>query len=196
MSCQSLRFGTLALPLCLIAQISAGLWLVDGARATALAGESAEPAIVRDPAALPEPVAAMRAAILEAAVSGELEALGHAIDLNEVPPMIGPAAGERKPLDWLRKVSADGEASAVLAELSLILEAPAAHVGKGTGGEMYVWPHLCELALTDLGAADRVILYRIAPGEAARRMRESGRYRGWRLGIGPEGVWHWLEKRE
>jgi hypothetical protein len=195
MSCPRLPSGTVARPLCLILQITAGLWLVDGASDAAAAGQAGA-VIIRDPAGLPEPVAAMREAILEAARKGDLEVLGHAIDLNEIPPMIGPHGGVDEPLEWLRRASADGQGIEVLAEISLILEAPAAHVGKGTKEEMYVWPHLAELSFGALEPGDLVALYRIAPADLAGRMRQSGKYAGWRLGIGPEGVWHWLEKGE
>lgn len=196
MSCPSLRSGTIPmmLPICLICQITAGLWLVDGASAASASGVKAT--VIRDPAGLPPPVAAMREAILDAARRGDLEALGHAIDLNEIPPMIGPGGGEEHPLEWLRSMSRDEKGIEVLARLTLILEAPAAHVGKGTGEEMYVWPHLAEMPLDRLEAPDEVVLYRLAVDDAAQRMHATGAYTGWRLGIGPEGVWHWLERIE
>jgi hypothetical protein len=141
---------------------------------------------------LPEPVQEMLLAIGEAIRSGDLDALQVAIEMNEMPPVIGDS-DSKEPLDFLKSVAKDETGAEVLARLSLVLDAGYAHVGKGGKNEAYVWPYLAEIDLKALTPADRVRLHRIAPGEAAVAMEKAGKYSGWRIAISATGVWHVLE---
>lgn len=163
-----------------------GGWLVPAA------GGAQPVTIVRDPMNLPASVQTMREAILEAARKGDLSELRYAMELNEMPPMIGPLdAGE--PLAYLAKVSADGKGAEAMARLSLLLEAPSALVKDKDGAVMYVWPYLAVAGLKDASTADRVELFRLAPPAEAKAMLEKGEYSGWRLGISGAGIWHYLD---
>jgi hypothetical protein len=141
---------------------------------------------------LPAPVQEMLLAIGEAIRSGDIEALKVAIQMNEMPPVIGDSDSKDQ-IAFLRSLSADAGGAETLAKLSLILDAGYAHVDMGGKDESFVWPYLAEVDLKALSPADRVRLHRIAPGAAAIAMEKAGKYTGWRLGISPTGVWHFLE---
>lgn len=156
------------------------------------AGAGEQLTVIRDLATLPEPVQTMRQAILDAARKGDIEELRYAIELNEMPPMIGPAAAG-EPLPYLKTISVDGAGAETLARLSLLLEAPCAVVTGKDGAVMYVWPSYAASQLMDLPPADRVELYRLLPPDKAKAMLAKGEYSGWRLGISGSGIWHYLE---
>jgi hypothetical protein len=141
---------------------------------------------------LPEPVQDMLLAIGEAIRTGDMQALKVAIEMNEMPPVIGES-GSADQIGFLKAISADAEGAETLARLSLILDAGYAHVDRGGKDESYVWPYLAEIDFKTLTPADRVKLHRIAPGSAAIEMEKAGKYTGWRLGISPTGVWHFLD---
>ncbi len=141
---------------------------------------------------LPEPVQEMLLAIGEAIRSGDMQALKVAIEMNEMPPVIGDSVSEDQ-IGFLKSLSADGEGAETLAKLSLILDAGYAHVDPGGKEESYVWPYLAAVDLKALTPPDRVKLHRMAPGAVAVEMEKAGAYSGWRLGISPTGVWHFLE---
>ncbi|MEZ5774685.1 MAG: hypothetical protein R3D33_08300 [Hyphomicrobiaceae bacterium] len=182
-------------PLCarLIPYLIVALCPTDDGPISSFAAELPKVVIGSDPAILPEAVAEMREAILEAARSGDLEALRIPIEMNEIPPVIGPPDAGRDPLLWWRKVSADGEGREVMAALTLILEAGYAHVDPDGPREMYVWPYLAAVPLGELTPRQSIDLHRIAKGAEAEAMTASGVYSGWRLGIGADGVWHYME---
>jgi hypothetical protein len=145
-------------------------------------------------AGLPAPVLEMREAILAAVKSGRLDDLMTAIELNEIKPTFsdGPVAD---PIAHLRKLSTDGEGRDVLAALADILEAGYVALPLGRDIEnnrIYVWPHFAETGVADLSPASEVELYRLVPVAEARRMRQDGQYDFWRIGIGADGVWHFL----
>lgn len=143
---------------------------------------------------LPGPVIEMREAILGAVRSGQIEDLKAAIEMNEMKPAFsgGPVAD---PIAALRSSSMDGEGREVLAALGNILESGYVAIPAGRDIEnnrIYVWPYFGETGTKTLSPSAEVELYRLAPAADVRRMRESGRYDGWRIGIGADGVWHFL----
>jgi len=141
---------------------------------------------------LPEPVQEMVLAIGEAIRSGDMQALKVAIEMNEMPPVIGDSESKDQ-IAYLKSLSADPEGAETLARLSLILDAGYAHVDPSGKDESYIWPYLAAVDFKALTPADRVKLHRIAPGAAAVDMEKAGKYSGWRIGISPSGVWHFLE---
>jgi hypothetical protein len=143
-------------------------------------------------ASLPEPVQEMVLAIGEAIRTGDMQALKTAIEMNEMPPVIGDS-GSADQIGFLKSLSADGEGAETLARLSLILDSGYAHVDPGGKEESFVWPYLAAVDFKTLTPADRVRLHRLAPGAAAVEMEKAGKYTGWRLGISPTGVWHFLD---
>lgn len=133
----------------------------------------------------------MHAAILEAARSGDVEMLRPVLEMNELKPTI--SFGEvDDPIRYWKRSSGDGEGRQILAILSEILELPYAHINKGKDQEMYVWPYLAELSLDKLAPPQLVDLYRLVTPEEAEAMKEFGGYIHYRLGIGPDGTWHYF----
>ncbi len=161
------------------------------------AGPSAPIPAPGRPEALPVPVAEMREAILEAARSGDIEAMRVPLELNELPPMIGPAEGEGSGLDpitYWKRMSVAGNGRDILALLIELLEAGHVHLKGRAEGDVYVWPWFAEVPLDRLTPAQEVSLYRILPPAEAAAMVKNGRYSGYRLVIGADGVWHLFQK--
>lgn len=147
-------------------------------------------------AGLPQPVADMREAILEAARSGRIEELRHPIELNELKPMIGDGASD-DPIATLKRQSADGEGRDVLAMLERLLESRWAALPLGADIEsnrIYVWPAFATTGLEGLSPEAQADLARLVPPELLDAMRQAGTYSYWRIGIGADGTWHSLTR--
>ena len=145
---------------------------------------------------LPQPVIEMREAILSAVRSGRIEEIKIAIELNELKPTFGDGpAGD--PLAYLKQVSGDGEGREILAALANILEAGYVTLPLGRDPEntkVFVWPYFAETGVANLTPAREVELLRLVPPAAAKAMREDGKFTYWQIGIGADGVWHFLRK--
>jgi hypothetical protein len=140
---------------------------------------------------LPKPVSAMRQRILEAARSGDIFALRSPLRSNESTPnfSFGDATD---PFAYWREASGDKEGREILAVMVEILNMPYAIRGAGTDYEMYVWPYLYESDMAKLTPREEVDLYQLVTPAEAKKMREFGAYTGYRLGIGPDGTWHYF----
>lgn len=164
-------------------------------------GASGKPAAAPPPVrhgldGLPAPVIEMREAILAAVRSGRIEDLTTAIELNEIKPAFGDAA-EADPIAYLKKASADGEGREVLAALGNILDAGYAIVPAGSDIEnnrIYVWPYFAEMGVKALTPAQDVELLRLVPAERHKEMIAAGKYAFWSVGIGADGVWHFMRR--
>jgi hypothetical protein len=155
------------------------------------AGEPAAPEILSDTSALPAQVKRMREAILEAARSGDIEMLVPVLEMNELKPTVSFGDAD-DPVKYWKRTSGDGEGRQILAVLAEILEMPFARVNAGKPEEMYVWPYLAELPLDRLAPPQQVDLYRLVTPEDVKTMNEFGGYIHYRLGIGPDGTWHYF----
>lgn len=145
---------------------------------------------------LPPGVVEMREAILAAVRSGDIDELRHAIDLNELRPELGAAAG-RDPIEHLKAISADGKGIEILAVLGDVLAMAPATLPVGRDLEnnlLYVWPYLAELKPAELTAAQQVDLLRLVSPEQANAMTAAGKWLWWRLAIGADGTWHIFAK--
>ena len=145
---------------------------------------------------LPQPVIEMREAILAAVRAGRVEELKTAIELNEMKPTFGDGPVP-DPIGWLKQMSADGEGREVLAHIANILEAGFVTLPLGRDPEntaVFVWPHFAETDVRDLTPEREVELLRLVPAAAAKAMRDKGAYDHWRIGIGADGVWHFLRR--
>ena len=147
---------------------------------------------------LPAPVAAMHAAILDAARSGAIEEMREVIELSEIKPEFGPSVDTDPIADW-KKISADGEGREILSALVAILnmnwaQRPVTDGGKGRA--MYVWPYLAELPLQGLLADQQADLLRLMPQSEADAARKTGRYTHWTLGIAQDGTWHYFVRAQ
>lgn len=156
------------------------------------------PAVVlgRGEAGLPPAAADMRAAILAAVETGDIGELKGPIELNEMRPDLGGAPGS-DPIEHLRSLSADGTGRDILAMIGHLLEGGWAAIPGGRdieNGRIYVWPHLAEVPAGAWTEEDKAALAALTGPEQARAAIEAGRYRGWRLSIGADGVWHMLTR--
>lgn len=162
------------------------------------------PDISRDVEALPQEVRRMRGMILEAVRSGDSEALKKPIEWNEVPPSFGRNAqpGARGPamsselMKLFRERSGDGAGRETMGQILNLLAVGYARTNAGTRQEMYVWPYFSALDPRLLTPEQEVDAYRVLHAAAVREWREKGRYPGWRIGIGPDGTWHYLTGAE
>ena len=149
------------------------------------------PEIISDPSQLPAPVARMRERILEAAKSGSLDRVVTVMQSNETLPVF-TFGNDKDPLAHWKANYPDSGGVEALSILSEVMEAPAAHVDKGTPQEMYVWPYFARMPLRDLTPEQKVELFRIVTGSDYKDMQEFGTYIFYRVGIAPDGVWHYF----
>jgi hypothetical protein len=174
----------------------------DGAHAQAPARSQPPrpPEVSRDIEALPANVRRMRGLILDAVRSGNSEELRRPIEWNEVPPSFGKGAprSEKGPamasglIRFFRERSGDGEGRETMGQIVNMLAVGYARTNAGTRQEMFVWPYFAALDPRLLTPEQEVDAYRVLHAGAVREWREKGRYPGWRLGIGPDGTWHFF----
>jgi hypothetical protein len=150
------------------------------------------PEILYDLSALPEPVQRMLREIIEAAASGNIEAMRPVFESNELKPMITTAYVD-DPVGFWKKGSADGEGRDVLAAMLNVLSVGFVKVADGQDG-MYVWPYFAAIDLSKLTPEQEVELYRLVPPSEGVPMKKAGHYGWYRLGISPSGVWHYFMK--
>jgi hypothetical protein len=158
------------------------------------------PEVSRDIEALPPEVRRMRGLILEAVRTGDSEALRKPLEWNEVPPSFGRGVQTRgrgpamaaELIRVFRERSGDGLGRETMGQILNILAVGYARTNIGTRQEMYVWPYFAALDPRLLTPEQEVDVHRVLPAFAVRDWREKGRYPGWRLGIGPDGTWHFF----
>ena len=153
--------------------------------------QTAPAEIITDLSRLPMPVARTRARILEAARSGELEKLAAVMQSGETVPIF-TFGDEKSPLIYWRANYPDSGGVEVLAILINILEAGFVRIDQGTPQEMYVWPYFAFTPLKSLSPEQKVALFRIVTGADYKEMNEFGAYIFYRLGIAPDGTWHFF----
>jgi hypothetical protein len=151
---------------------------------------SQTPKVLYDFNALPDPVKRMLQQIAAAAESGEIENMRPVFESNELKPMVAAAYVE-DPIAFWKKASIDGTGRDVLAAMLNVMSSGFVRVGKAQD-EMYVWPYFAETDLAKLTPAQEVELYRIVAPSVAMSMKKAGKYSYYRLGIAPNGVWHYF----
>ena len=147
----------------------------------------------RDVSKLPPEVQRMRQAILQAAMSGDIEELRVPIDMNELHPIF---AKDRTPdpIAYLKSVSADGNGREMLAILFNILTTGYAIKNAGTKNEMIVWPYHAAIPMSGLTPSQEVEIYRFLPPARVKEMAAAGRYSFYSVGMGRDGVWHYFSR--
>jgi len=148
------------------------------------------PKVLHDMGALPDSVQRMLREIILAAQTGKIAEMRPVLESNELKPMVA-AAHVDDPIVYWKEQSVDGTGRDVLGAMLNILSSGFVLTGKGRDS-MYVWPYLAEADLTKLTPAEEVELYRIVPPKRAQAMMKKGAYTYYRLGISPEGVWHYF----
>ncbi|MBV8754455.1 MAG: hypothetical protein JO328_16455 [Hyphomicrobiales bacterium] len=151
--------------------------------------------VITDLKLLPAPVARMRARIIEAARTGDLDKLVTVMQTNETMPIFS-FANERDPVAYWRTNYPESGGLEVLSILLEILDMGFVHVDAGTPQDMYVWPYFAYLPLKDLTAAQKVELFKVVTGSDYRAMQDFGAYIFYRVGIAPDGTWHFFVSGE
>jgi len=162
----------------------------DETATAAIVAPGQAPKVLYDFNTLPDPVKRMLEQIAEAAQSGEIENMRPVFESNELKPMVTAAYVEDQIAFW-KKESADGTGRDVLAAMLDVIASGFVRVGQGRD-EMYVWPYFGETDLAKLTPSQEVELYRVVPPERAVPMKKAGKYGYYRLGIAPNGIWHYF----
>lgn len=150
---------------------------------------SAPPEIITDLSRLPAAVASTRERILAAARSGDLQQLSA---LMGEPKPIFSFTDDKDPIAFWKANYPDSDGVEVLSILVTILETGFVRVDEGTQQEMYVWPYFVRMSLKAITAPQKVELFRIITGADYKDMIAFGAYAFYRLGIGPDGTWHFF----
>ncbi len=164
---------------------------VPNANAGKAAKPKAVPDVIRDLSQLPEKVRKTRERILDAAKTGEPDKVVTVMQTNEVMPVFS-FGGEKNALEFWKSSYPDSDGVEVLSILVEILEAPFVHLDKGTPQEMFVWPYFYGVPLEKLTAEQKVELFKIMTGVDYKEMQQFGAYIFYRVGISPDGVWHFF----
>jgi hypothetical protein len=154
-----------------------------------LAPASAVAEIITDLSRLPAPVARTRERLLAAARSGDLQQLSAL--MNESSPIFS-FTDDKDPVAFWKANYPDSDGVEVLSILTMILEAGYVRVDEGTPQEMYVWPYFVRMSLSALTPQQKVELFRIVTGADYKDMMKLGVYAFYRVGIGPDGTWHFF----
>jgi hypothetical protein len=154
-----------------------------------LPSAGAVPAIITDLSRLPAPVARTRERILAAARSGDLQQLAALV--KEAMPIFS-FTEEKDPVAFWKANYPDSDGVEVLSILTMILELGFVHLDEGTQQEMYVWPYFVRMPLAALTPQQKVELFRIVTGADYKDMVAFGAYSFYRVGIGPDGSWHFF----
>jgi len=171
----------------------------DAAPAGEAAGEEAAPAeelpeyldIKRSPEAMPEPVRRTWQALRAAAQSGDIESLRPLIEAQEPPPAFAfDNVGD--PIEYLKSLSGDAEGREILAIMLEILESGYLDVDRGTQNEMYLWPYFARYPLDRLTPQQIVELFTLITAGDWQDIQSYGAYIFFRLGIDPQGRWHFF----
>jgi hypothetical protein len=149
------------------------------------------PEAISDLARLPEKVRLTRARILDAARSGDLNKVATVMQSNELMPVFS-FGGDKNPVDFWKSSYPDSDGLEAIAILIELLELPFVHLDKGTPQEMYVWPYFYSVPLRQLTPEQKVELFRLVTGSDWREMLDFGAYIFFRVGISPDGVWHFF----
>ncbi|HEX9903935.1 MAG TPA: hypothetical protein VGA77_03115, partial [Propylenella sp.] len=118
------------------------------------------PIVQYDAALLPMPVKRLREQIMEAAATGEPEALRAIFEAQGAPPELGPADAA-DPVEYIVSLSGDEEGREILAILIELFEAGYVHVDVGTTEEMYVWPYFARYPVEALTPPQLVELFKL-----------------------------------
>jgi hypothetical protein len=148
--------------------------------------------VLYDATATPKLVQRILRMIVLAAETGDIEEMRAVLESNELKPMVA-AKHIDDPIAYWKAQSVDGTGRDILATMLDILSTGFVLKGKGDTG-MYIWPYFAEIDLTTLTPKEQVELYRLVPPKQAKAMMASGEYTGYRLGVAPNGIWHYFLK--
>lgn len=151
--------------------------------------EEPAPEVLYDLNRAPEPVRRMRQLIMDAAASGDIQALKPLLDVGPNQTQVPLQTPDQDPIVALKGLSGDDEGQEILAILLDVLSAGYVELDKGTPDEAYVWPYFAGKSLTLLTPREKVELLRIVTAGDVAEMQEQGNYNFFRVGISPDGKW-------
>ena len=146
---------------------------------------------ISDLARLPDKVRQTQQRIIDAAKTGDVNKVATVMQSNEMMPVFS-FGGERDPVEFWKSSYPDSDGVEALAILTEILEMPFVHLDRGTLQEMYVWPYFYSVPLAQLTPEQTVELFRLVTGGDWKEMVDFGAYIFFRVGISPDGVWHFF----
>lgn len=151
------------------------------------------PEVIYDVSKLPPPVRRIREQILEAAASGDVAKMGPIFEANGTPPVLSFGDPESTdPVGTLKSLSGDPEGREILAILIEVLDAGFVHVDEGKPEEMYIWPYFARYPIDKLTGPQMVELFKLLTAGDYEDMKVYGTYQFYRVGISPDGVWHYF----
>lgn len=150
------------------------------------------PEVQYDLTKLPFPVQKMHQLILEAAKSGNIDALRPLIGSGDDVTMLSLAEVDGDPLAYLKSQAGDPDGQEILAILVDVLDSGYVHIDAGTADELYVWPYFFAYPLDKLDAKQKVELFQIVTAGDYDEMKQFGTYVFYRLGITPKGRWRFF----
>ncbi|ODA67301.1 hypothetical protein A7A08_02048 [Methyloligella halotolerans] len=173
-------------------QSTAPLPMPEGEKAETGAAADNGPEPQFDVSSLPQRVQENLAQIIEAAQTGDLEAMRPVLESNGLKPMVrnGPSTD---PIAYWKKRSVDGSGRDILADILNVFSSGFVKIER-KDSVMYIWPYFAERDLTKLTPVEQVELFRIVPPKQAVKMMKAGKYTGHRAGISDRGILHYFKK--
>lgn len=147
------------------------------------------PKVHYDIESLPDPVRRMRALIIEACRSGDVERLRPLIGSGTDGTQLSLGGLDSDPIAFLRELSGDDQGQEILAILLEVMEAGYVHLNAGEPSEIYVWPYFFALPLDVLDSKQRVELFTLITAGDLQDMETFGAYVFYRAAITPDGRW-------
>jgi hypothetical protein len=151
----------------------------------------AVPEIITDFSRLPAPVARMRERILAAARSGDIDKVVTVMQSNDTMPVFS-FSDARDPAAYWKANYPNSKGIEILSILVTVLETGFVHVDEGTPQEIYLWPYFARMPLKSITPEQKVELFRLITGADYKDMIDFGAYVFYRLGIAPDGTWHFF----
>ncbi|PCJ96171.1 MAG: hypothetical protein COA52_02305 [Hyphomicrobiales bacterium] len=148
--------------------------------------------ISHDVTLLPLAVQSLRQSMIDAARSGNLNALRPFMAVDDSAPQLGFGGEEGDKIEILRGMSGDTDGQEVLAILLEVLESGYAHVDPDTDAEIFVWPYFAHTNIEKLTPAQRVELFTLVTAGDYEDMLDFGAYHFFRLGISKGGRWEYF----
>ncbi|WP_061934210.1 hypothetical protein [Aureimonas sp. AU22] len=136
---------------------------------------------------LPQPVRDLRAKLMEAARTGDIEKLKPYFETGADPTIVSATQPDQDPVVTLKEASGDGEGVELLAILYETLQAGHVRLDPGGENEIYVWPYFTQVDLGALTKPQLVELFELVTAGDYQRMVANGSYDFYRVGISPEG---------
>ncbi len=147
-----------------------------------------------DIVALPAPVQAIRAKILTAVATGDVEALRIPIDWNEMRPLFAASGAFRAgtdPIEILKSLSFDKKGLETLQIMRAILAQPYVRIARSSV-KLCEWPAFVRRPSPPLDERDLRARWRCVRFSDLGRSNKEGQPRATRLGVTDDGVWQYF----